>query len=217
MTFTVPWNATGLSHIVSVAHDSVVFLSGVSVHPKTSSVRKRGVVLLLLPGQPHSCYHHRDRGHLPFSRHQQGAFGFSRTRWVFSLYVRSWSLSTAVHRSHFKRGRVWLFFFMISSYFGWKLLRPHHNRDPTAKSPSNRPLKATEGSLCDSCLIYCHLDGIFFLFLVKFINFVFAFPELNQISSLSHLLYVIWMSSSKPLSTHLSKYIKHSLMNGDTN
>lgn len=109
------------------------------------------------------------------------------------------------------------FFFMISSYFGWKLLRPHHNRDPTAKSPSNRPLKATEGSVCDSCLIYCHLDGIFFLFLVKFINFVFAFPELNQISSLSHLLYVIWMSSSKPLSTHLSKYIKHSLMNGDTN
>lgn len=85
MTFTVPWNATGLSHILSAAHDSFVFLSGVSVHPKTSSVRKRGVVLLLLPGQPHSCYHHRDRGHLPFSRHQQGAFGFSRTRWVFSF------------------------------------------------------------------------------------------------------------------------------------
>lgn len=70
---------------LSAAHDSCVFLSGVSVHPETSSVRKRGVVLLLLPGQPRSCYHHRDRGHLPFSRHQQGAFGFSRTRWVFSF------------------------------------------------------------------------------------------------------------------------------------
>lgn len=70
------WSTSTLSVVI------FRFPSGVSVGPRTSSVRERRVLLLLLPGQPLSCHCHRHRGHLPFSWHQPSTHGASRTGWV---------------------------------------------------------------------------------------------------------------------------------------
>lgn len=56
--------------------------SGVSVSNRTSIVRERWILLLLLPGQSQSCRCHWEWGHLPFSWHQPGPHGASRTGWV---------------------------------------------------------------------------------------------------------------------------------------
>lgn len=60
----------------------LVFSSGVSVGPRTSSVGERRVVLLLLPGQPQSRHRHGERGLLPFSSQQPSTRGAAGTGWV---------------------------------------------------------------------------------------------------------------------------------------
>ena len=54
--------------------------SGVSVSSRTSNIRKRRVILLLLPGQPQPRHCHPNRGHLPLPRPQPSTHGASRKR-----------------------------------------------------------------------------------------------------------------------------------------